>query len=71
LEIDFVLRGAFTGDVDAEHFGTEPRFGQGSCSVAAAQVEHLHARRDAEPSHQRLAAFTHARRDTGEVPLLP
>jgi len=28
LEIDFVLRGAFTGDVDAEHFGTEPASGR-------------------------------------------
>ena len=32
------------GDVDAEHVGAELRFGQRGGAVAAAEVEHLHAR---------------------------
>jgi hypothetical protein len=44
-----------TRDVGIEP--SAPSFGQSGCSVAAAQVEHLHARRDAETAHQHLTAF--------------
>ena len=55
-----------------------PRTSAPSCAsgtrgrpVAAAEVEHLAARRDAELRHERLAALAHVRREAGEVALLP
>ena len=59
------------GDVDAEHVGAEPGGGQGRGAVAAAEVEDLHARRDAERGDQLLTAFAHGLGDPGEVALLP
>src|SRR6185369_11473190 len=59
------------GDVDAEDVAAERRRGKRRRSVAAAEVEDLHATADAELADERRAASTHARGDAREVALLP
>ena len=59
------------GDIDPEHIRAQSRFRQRGRSVAAAEIEDLHALRDAEFLDQLLPAFSHAFRDAGEVALFP
>ena len=52
-------------------FAPSSRRRQRGRAVAAAEVEHVHARLDAERADQLLAALAHGRGDPGEVALFP
>jgi hypothetical protein len=58
-------------DIDAENVGAQPGRRQGRRPVAAAQVQYLQSRGDAEAGDERLTAPAHACRDPGEVALFP
>jgi len=58
-------------DVDTEDLGAAPRFRQRRRAVAAAEIQHFHARRNAEAIYERVSAFAHGCRDAREVALLP
>src|SRR6185369_16343962 len=59
------------GDVDAGDVGAELRERERRGAVAAAQVQHLDRRFDAERAGHRLAGLAHECGDRGEVALLP
>src|SRR5262249_40582055 len=59
------------GDVDAQHVRPAARRGQRRGAVSTAEIEHLEPRLHAQALHYRIAALTHALRDSGEVALLP
>ena len=59
------------GDIDSEHVCAESGFRQCGRSIAAAEIEDLHALRDAEFLDEFLPAFSHAVRNAREVTLLP
>jgi hypothetical protein len=55
----------------AQHVGAALGGGQSRRSVAAAEIQHLHARCDAEVGHEPLPALAHAVRDAREVAFFP
>jgi hypothetical protein len=59
------------GNVDAEHVCTADGCRQSGGAVAAAEIEHVHARGDLQRRDQRLAALAHRVGDAGEIAFLP
>ena len=58
-------------DIHTHDIGTAPRGRYRGRTVAASDVEHTHAMREAECGDERIAALAHRLRDAGEVSFLP
>ena len=59
------------GDVDAGHSGAGTGGGKRGGAVAAAEIEHVHARADTEFGDQLLTAVAHGLRDPREIAFFP